>query len=594
VGDASEGLGERLLDLGARTVHVYDPDADRAATARDTRGLVVRELPAGDFDVRDGAFDVALVPELGAVDPRGDLLARVRRLLGKGGAALIGGGAGSSDRAVDYYELYDRVALQFSSVRMIAELPFAGVALADLGLEGAAPEVSVDTQLVAEPGPAERFFALAGQEEVRLADYAIVQLPAVAVAGRRDAADARDDGHAALAQAQLRASLLEAQIDELRAKAARQAQVDQGDRVAEVEARVEEASTRLVDAEARAAEHYKRAERFSHEARQVAQELSRERDRANALEGALGGAEGALLAMRARTTGAEQILIAREAQLADAVAELDASRASRETARGMEAQLARAAATEERVTALAADVALVAEEHAAELGKLEESLRERARAVRELEHEVTRREGIVRELLAALEEKAEPAVAEGSTSRDADLVELEVGTLRREVAAREEAARAAREQVELLGVANDELSAKLDAASMDLARRQGEREELAWRVTELEQLVSHLEAEQSELTVTIPPPRMGRVPASAPSEKGPDSQKLASLQDELDVLRQAMAQEHAARVRAESGEELEKARTELARQATLLEQLSRELDARDRARGDRSVDRTEA
>src|ERR1700691_6074798 len=73
VGDASEGIGERLLDLGARAVHVYDPDADRAATVPDVRGLVVRELPAGEFDVRDGAFDVALVPELGAVDPRGDL-----------------------------------------------------------------------------------------------------------------------------------------------------------------------------------------------------------------------------------------------------------------------------------------------------------------------------------------------------------------------------------------------------------------------------------------------------------------------------------------------------------------------------------------
>src|ERR1700722_12232274 len=117
VGDASEGLGGRLIELGARTVHVFDPDGDRAAAARDTRGLIVRELPAGEFDVRDGAFDVALVPDLGAADARGDLLARVRRLLGRGGAALVGGGVGSAERGVDYYALYDRVALQFSHVR---------------------------------------------------------------------------------------------------------------------------------------------------------------------------------------------------------------------------------------------------------------------------------------------------------------------------------------------------------------------------------------------------------------------------------------------------------------------------------------------
>jgi hypothetical protein len=572
VGDASEGLGERLIELGARTVHVYDPDGDRAAAARDTRGLIVRELPTGEFDVRDGAFDVALVPDLGAADARGDLLARVRRLLGRGGAALIGGGVGSSERAVDYYELYDRVALQFSHVRMIAELPFAGVALADLGLEGSAPEVSVDTQLAGDAGAPERFYALAGQDEVRLADYAIVQLPAPAASDWSATTDARVlDGHAALAQAQLRATLLEAQLDELRAKVSRQPpSQEQADRMSELEARVAETSARFQDAETRAADHYKRAERFSHEARQIAEELSRERDRANALEGALGGAEGALLAMRARTSGAEETLLARESQLVEAVTELEAVR---EAAGLAEARLSRVGAAEAQAAAHMAEVAQVTEEHAAELGTLEESLRERARVVRELEHEVARREGIVRELLARLEEEsADPSLgSSGATPEGA--------------------------------VAADELRAMLDAASMELARREGQREELAWRIAELEQHVSRLEAEQTELTVTIPPPAMARAPRSGPSSVGPDSQKLANLelanlQNELDILRQAMAQEHAARLRAESGEELERARTELARQATLLEQLSRELDARDRARvaeaQGRSVDRTEA
>ena len=53
---------------------------------------------------------------------------------------------------------------------------------------------------------------------------------------------------------------------------------------------------------------------------------------------------------------------------------------------------------------------------------------------------------------------------------------------------------------------------------------------------------------------------------------------------ELNALRQALTQEHDARMAIESGEELARARADLARQAVLLEQLARELEARDRAR----------
>jgi len=54
VGDSSLGLDARLVALGARTVHVYDPDAARARAngPNAARGAVVRELPAGEFDVQ--------------------------------------------------------------------------------------------------------------------------------------------------------------------------------------------------------------------------------------------------------------------------------------------------------------------------------------------------------------------------------------------------------------------------------------------------------------------------------------------------------------------------------------------------------------
>src|SRR5580704_8968151 len=327
VGDASLGLGERLLELGARTVHLYHPGSDRPA-GTPVRGLVVEELPAGEFDVRDGAFDVAIVPDLLVAQAPAEFLARLRRVLSKGGSALIGARAESdSPEAVEYYELYDRVALQFSHVRMIAEVPFAGVALADLSLEGDAPEVTVETQLEGDPSPPERFFALASQDDVRLSEYAIVQLP-LATWGSRGQAEPRSDAgsvaRAALAQAQLRATLLETQIDELKAKASRQAEgALSAHRGAELQAELAEESTRRRDADARAAEHYLRAERLSNETREASAELTRERDRAALLEVALAGAEATILALETRVAESEERLALRK----DELARLDASEA---------------------------------------------------------------------------------------------------------------------------------------------------------------------------------------------------------------------------------------------------------------------------
>jgi hypothetical protein len=597
LGDSSKGLGERLLQLGARTVHVYHLTRDAApALALDVRGLVVRELPVGNFDVRDGAFDVALIPDLGSADERGDLLARVRRLVAKGGAALVGaanplgraGASGTGSRPLDYYELYDRVALQFSYVRMIAQVPFVGVALADLGLEGAVPEVSVDTQLMGDPEAPEWFFALASQEEVRLADYAIVQLPEVAVPTPRVDADTRAErARVAMVEAQLRATLLEAQIEDLRAKAQRHtATLVESAGTAELETRLVEETARRRDAEAalkeadgRAGERYLRAERLANEGRELSSELQRQGDRATALEGALRGAEAAIGALRERASDAEERLGARETQLALTMVDLERSRQSTAEA---EAELTLAASTDARADALATEVAVLAQGHVADIAQLEEALRDRARTVRELDREVSRRERIIQELLATLEEsKSLPSgdVDAQAAARDAVIARGESDSLRRELLAREETANLATERAALLAAANEELRAKLDALAMDIARREGASVESTWRISELEQQMSRLEAEHSELTATLPPPPM--------PEPGPDpaqADRLLDLQNELDLLRQALVKEHDARVRAESGEDLAKAHAELTRQATLVEQLSRELDARDRVR----------
>ena len=116
---------------------------------------------------------------------------------------------------------------------------------------------------------------------------------------------------------------------------------------------------------------------------------------------------------------------------------------------------------------------------------------------------------------------------------------------------------------------NGELRAKLDVLALEVARREGELQARTWRIAELEERVASLEAR--------PPPAAER---PTPGRAGPVRENVIV---ELNALRQALAQEHEARVSAESGEELVRARADIARQAVLLEQLARELEARDRA-----------
>jgi hypothetical protein len=184
-GDASLGLGAQLAELGARSVSVWDPDVDRARreAERSPTGVVVRPLVRPDELELGALFDLAVVGNIELFNEPETLLAQVRRLVGEDGVALVvapnGRGAGRSP-AFDYYELFDLVAREFDQVTMIAQLPFYGVALAELGEDDdESPSVSVDTQLAGEDRAPEAFIALASQSGVRLDPYAIVELPAV-------------------------------------------------------------------------------------------------------------------------------------------------------------------------------------------------------------------------------------------------------------------------------------------------------------------------------------------------------------------------------------------------------------------------------
>ena len=152
-----------------------------------------------------------------------------------------------------------------------------------------------------------------------------------------------------------------------------------------------------------------------------------------------------------------------------------------------------------------------------------------------MERELDRREQLVRELVASLEE-----------ARDHSGAPLTF-----------EAAPA------MPGVAPEELARlrrKLDELAVEVARREGELTAQTWQITELENDKRRLAAKAAR-------------PASPPPPAATTDRDLAVARDELDALRQALTQEHAARVAAESGEELLRARAELQRQGVLLDQL---------------------
>jgi hypothetical protein len=615
VGDSTLGLDARLVALGARAVHVYDPDPDRAreTAANAARGVVVRELPAGEFDVREGAFDLAIVPDLAAIEDRAGLLLRVRRLVGPDGAALIAaksapaGAEAGAGLGLDYYEMYDLVALQFASVRMIGQVPFTGVALAELGELEEEPVVSVDTQLIDENDAPEVYIALAAQEEgVRLEPYTIVQLPSVAQVLSDERAPT-GPSEADLAAATLRADLAESQLEEQRALVTRlTGEAERSSRQGELEASLHDRTNKLKEAETRAGDHYVRAERLTHDLRRLEEELERQRDRAARLtkdlddekksrtradvelgllrknpelgqarersallEEALRAAEEAVSVLQQRADEAEKTIGEREAQFVRVARELEAVRSEmdaipRVAPEVMAALAARAQHAEARAAMLDAELAEHADAQAADLATLEALLRERAQTIAGLEQELVRRERMVRELVGALEEGGggeteAPAAAASHAAPSAleRLLDVTRGDLER---ARHE---------------NRDLRTKLDGLALEIARREGELQARTWRIAELEERLASAEAARQGSPIEARP----EPPATAaPREATPAS----ALQAELNALRQALEQEHAARVALESGEELARARADIARQATLLEQLARELEARDR------------
>ncbi|MCC6215562.1 MAG: class I SAM-dependent methyltransferase [Polyangiaceae bacterium] len=410
LGDATSGLADRLLDRGARLVHVYDPEPLRVAeeAARGTqRNVTLAALAEAGASVREGAFDVAIVEDLSAHADPAAVLARVRRLLAPRGVAIVAApnpearhrllfepGHGASE--LDYYALYDAVAAAFEEVRMLAQAPFVGYAVAALG-EEEDPVPSLDASfLPAGTEEPEWFVALASAEPVAHESFLVVQLPFVeAIPPGRRARVERELERARAEERRAREAL--ARVGAQPADTARAPAPAAHAEVERLQAALRERDAWIVELEKRAAAADTRAD---------------------AAEGALDDERAA----RERATGEATTASERERAARTELESLRAQLAAAARARDTLADRARTLEDELSAAKAVAPAAPAEPEPTDDVGRLEEQLVERGRELARLQAELHEAARTGRELLTELElarsGASAPPAAEGAALVD--------------------------------------------------------------------------------------------------------------------------------------------------------------------------------
>jgi hypothetical protein len=473
-GNALGSLPLQLLERGARSVHVCDPEALRVAEAsarnRSTQ-ISFSSLADSDLSLQGASFELALIDNLGAFNGP-SLLQTTKRALGARGVAVVTcpnpeaafpllGANNPSATSLDYYALYDAVAAEFEYVRMLGQTPFVGYAIADFSASGE-PEPALDTSFV--PGGAEEpdwFIALASGHEVRLDEFAVIQLPtrrllgAVAALGAAAAPKVHGLAHDAelsrlnhwirelesrASTADERADHAETELEEAHQKLLTERQTQTGSKTqhdrelsalkAELSALRNQAVTLRAESSKREAElGTLRAESGKREAELMAlrAESGKREAELGTLRAESGKRETELMALRSETNRRDAELSALRAQ--SGVQTSEVSRLSGELARvSAELQNAKGDATADREIAEFERQLL---ERGGEVRKLEHDLRTAERTGRELVRELERRRGEAATLSGAVLERA---LAEREADLQAAAWTIESLSLRLELA----------------------------------------------------------------------------------------------------------------------------------------------------------------
>ncbi len=415
-GSALGALSLQLLERGARAVHVCDPDAVRVAEAavrnRSTQ-ITFSALADSDLSVRDGAFEVALIENLGAFNAL-SILKKVHRALAPRGVAVVAcpnpdaafpllRASNPSATALDYYALYDAVAAEFEHVRMLGQTPFVGYAIADFSASGE-PEPALDTSFV--PGGAEEpdlFIAMAAGHEVRLDEFAVIQLPTkqlLASVERPKRVEKAEPAPAAVKTDARELARLKTWNAELEARAS-----TADERADSAEAELEELRAKLVNVEADGKARDALKSRHDQELATLRAELKAKQAELNTKQAELSSNRAELSSKQTELSGVRAELAQRDRQL---------SERANEEAKGELTEFERQLA-----------------ERGAEVRRLEQDLRTAERTGRELGRELERRRT---EQAAGASAELERALAEREADLQAAAWTIESLSLRLELA----------------------------------------------------------------------------------------------------------------------------------------------------------------
>jgi SAM-dependent methyltransferase len=206
LGSGAGAGAAHLAAHGAAAVLGVETDAallDKARARHVAPNLSFRAVTSLLDVIPVGPFDVVVVPEAEALLRRPEAIPSLGRLLAEGGRLILA--ASSADRGanasggVGYYELSDALVPHFAAVQMFGITPFAGFGVVEFEVDG--DGLRVDSRLV-EGGaePASAYVAVAGRERAAELGYALVQVPFAPIEAKLTAIAEGEERGAARAQ----------------------------------------------------------------------------------------------------------------------------------------------------------------------------------------------------------------------------------------------------------------------------------------------------------------------------------------------------------------------------------------------------------
>ncbi|HEX4406718.1 MAG TPA: methyltransferase domain-containing protein [Polyangia bacterium] len=446
LGSGAGAGAAHLAAHGAATVLGVETDAalvEKARARHAAPNLSFRAVTNLLDVIRVGPFDVVVVPEAETLLRRPEAIPALGRLLAEGGRLILA--ASSADRGVNaagvgYYELADALVPHFAAVQMFGITPFAGFGVVEFEVDG--DGLRVDSRLV-EGGaePASAYVAVAGRERAAELGYALVQVPFAPLEAKLTAlAEGEDRGAARVefkedktdVRTDARVDAAERRLDEVE----RRGRV----RVDELEARAGELRRKLEDASVQSESAVRIARAQGEEMEELRGRLRRAAEDRAALDGELAKLRRAL----ADADESVMTLTRRTAEEMSAVAQ-----------RLAESLRAPAPAPREDTTRLRQEIS----EAEGRASAAEQRLEEVAAVGRE-------RQAALDDVLERLKQ------AEESTARE----RREIEKLRAQV-------REAGGQARTL----DERESTIVRRDERIAKLEGEKQELVWRLAEFEE-----------------------------------------------------------------------------------------------------------